>query len=384
MISPSDALLKDHILEDNLYKLIFESTNQAFILIDSETHQIKFSNEAFFKIFGKSDLHEDDVFPLIGLIYPNDRRFVTDRFYRFTAGENIHEINYRINAGSDGLIKWITCKFFPLKHKVNNRSYFACNIEDITRRKSYEIAKEKVSETRQYILDILGHDLRSPFSRIKALTSLIKVESKHTETGNIQEYLYHIDKTCMQASSLLENLLEISRLESSEIKLYITRENLVSIIKESIENMESFAMEKNIQVNLSLPDDKVRCPLDKDKFKLVVQNLLSNAIKFSYNGKKVDVSIRIKNNYVYLMIMDYGTGIEEKQIPYIFNKFSKVRKQGTAGEKSTGLGLVITKKIVELHKGSITVKSEPDKGSTFIIRLPLAANQSSLNLPSKN
>jgi len=145
-----------------------------------------------------------------------------------------------------------------------------------------------------------------------------------------------------------------------------------------------FANEKDISINLGLRDEIPLIDFDRNKIEQVLNNLISNAIKYSYPNTEINIEVEREGDFLLTKVIDQGQGIPEDEQPNIFKAFQKASTKPTAGEKSTGLGLAIAKKIVEGHKGEIWVKSEVGKGSTFYFKLPMAGKPASNHENSSN
>jgi signal transduction histidine kinase len=168
--------------------------------------------------------------------------------------------------------------------------------------------------------------------------------------------------------NLIEDLLDISQIESGKLNLKLQKTDFIDLAIKSVQFNNILASEKKITVRLVYDRKPVTCHIDNQKIEQVFNNLITNAVKFSYPKSEVIVNITNKEQSVLVEVLDHGTGIPHDKIETIFQPFNKVSSSGTAGEKSTGLGLSIVRKIIEGHGGSISVESEPEKGSRFYLR----------------
>ena len=172
---------------------------------------------------------------------------------------------------------------------------------------------------------------------------------------------------------LVNDLLDVSIIESGKLELDIKDGNLIEVLDERIELCSIFAQNKNIKVEKDytkfsyLPVIK----FDSNRISQVIDNLLSNAIKYSPKGANVFVKLKTENNNVIIQFKDEGQGISKENQSKLFAEFETAGSVPTGGEKSIGLGLAIVKKIVQAHNGSISVNSEVGKGSTFSFNLPV-------------
>ncbi len=235
-----------------------------------------------------------------------------------------------------------------------------------------EIKNSELSELNalktEYI-SIASHDLRSPISQIMGLAQLLLKNKRYTPTEPQKKLIERILESAEFQLSLVSDLLDITRVETGNMKLELELSDINSLIKKSVESVEELIKNKGIKLTIHEFDELRLVKIDSLKILQVINNLLGNAIKFTGEGGTIDIKVIIEEGTLTFSITDTGLGIKEEELPNIFEKFNKYRKQGTMGEKGTGLGLSICKKLIELHKGEIGVKSEYGKGSTFFFKI---------------
>lgn len=233
-------------------------------------------------------------------------------------------------------------------------------------RKNIEL--QNLNELKNKFLGMAAHDLRSPLTAVMGFSEMIlelKLDGREKD-----EYLQTINQVSRQMLSLINDLLDVSAIESGKFEMSLNSASLKEVIENRIKLQRFTAKAKEIEIiaNLNnLPDFK----FDKNRIAQVLDNLLGNAIKFSKPGTKIEVFLDDDDTQAIFKIKDQGPGISPLEIDKVFGEFEKLSNQPTAGEKSTGLGMAIVKKIVDGHKGRIRVESEVGKGSTFIVSLPL-------------
>ncbi|MCD6012662.1 MAG: hypothetical protein K0Q79_2524 [Flavipsychrobacter sp.] len=213
------------------------------------------------------------------------------------------------------------------------------------------------------MVDLLSHDLRSPVGRILSLSNMIKSEGG----GEVELYSDYIINECTGLLSLLENILLILREENNEFRLEFV--NLNKLIQETLSFYQFSAAEKNLKINVSI-DEGIYIPIQQQLFKQAIRNILGNAIKFSPEGKSITIVGKQDDNQISLSIKDEGLGFKPSDMKKIFERFTTANKKGTHGEASTGLGLYLSKKIVEKHGGKLVAESDGEyKGASFTIVL---------------
>lgn len=247
-------------------------------------------------------------------------------------------------------------------NKVMNVIVLSRNITDY---KNITLRLQQLNQTKDNILGIVAHDLRSPISAILSILDLAK-ESKGVLLGDSSAM---IELSCNMALSTINDLLDISELGKEDFVLETETTYLNEYLQELIHNNRMLAESKHITLEFESSESDLFVSLNPDKFARVFNNLLTNAIKFSHPKQKVVVSTSRKKRKVLIRIRDEGIGIPKEMQGYIFDKFTRAGRRGTAGEKSVGLGMSIVKQIVLLHKGDIWVESEEDRGTTVCIEL---------------
>ncbi|WP_461453404.1 sensor histidine kinase [Mucilaginibacter sp.] len=225
---------------------------------------------------------------------------------------------------------------------------------------------ENASIAKNEILGIVAHDLRNPLAIIKSVTMLMEDEDCSAE--DYKENIDMIKGAVDKATSIIHDLLETAQNEvHNHFDLEKTKldDFLSGIVNEWHKN-------KKGQVNIIFqnPDKPIFANIHKEKMQRVMDNLIINAIKFSNPNGNIDVSLSYSNDDIFIKVRDYGIGIPDDMLPYIFDRFSKARRNGIRGEASIGLGLSIVHQIIKKHSGDIEVSSAPNVGTTFTIKLP--------------
>ena len=230
----------------------------------------------------------------------------------------------------------------------------------------YETEK-RLSKMKDEFVSVVSHELKTPLTSMKLYISLLK-DGKFGQTSNEQiKALEVMDEESNRLNFLIDDILNLSRLESGKARLRLEKINLYELVQQN--NMHyKVAEDRGLKI-MTLVPKKFYVNADPDKFKQVFINLLSNAIKYTIKGS-ITISAKKSEKYWELSVKDTGMGIEKKNIPKLFDKFYQVGDYMTRAQSGSGLGLAIVKKIVELHKGKIKVESKIGKGSTFIVIMP--------------
>jgi signal transduction histidine kinase len=228
----------------------------------------------------------------------------------------------------------------------------------------------QLNEEKNKFIGIAAHDIRSPVSTIKAFSDLLLSEHANHISPETKRIINYIKDLSENSLVLLGNLLNISVIESGKINLNKTNQDYLIFVKQNIYLNQILADKKGITINLECSDKFVILEFDEHYMQEVLNNLLSNAIKFSFPNNKILVRIsRTDNNMVKTEIIDNGIGIPDSEQSNLFKYFQTASSRPTSGEKSTGLGLAIIKKIIDEHQGTVNLKSSAS-GSNFYFILP--------------
>ena len=264
----------------------------------------------------------------------------------------------------------------------------------------HDITKEKeLEKMREDFTSMMVHELRSPLTGIRSIANLLRKDSVKSEKVKYEEFIGLITQNSSSMLDLVNDLLDVAKLESGKFEIFKNPASLADVIKTRVESLSTLAQDNGISINQSVaPEVPAEFVFDDNKIGQVLNNLLSNAIKFTDKGGTITVSAFICKeaediaklaagrdlgwpgltrgavcpaNSVVISVTDSGVGIPKAEIPKLFNKFQQLSTARKSEKKGTGLGLVIIKGVVEAHGGSTGVFSEEGKGSTFYFTLPL-------------
>lgn len=235
-------------------------------------------------------------------------------------------------------------------------------LRDITREKEIDRLKTE-------LVSMVAHELRSPLTCITGFSELLLDSSLEPEQS--EEYATIILKESNRLSDLINKFLDISKIEAGKSQVRKSPVDMKMLVEKVLDFNSQLADKKDIAVTFDSPDEVTVVPLDRDMIEQVVLNLFSNAVKYSPENTSVAVRLIENETRMYLEIEDTGFGISEKALPHIFDKFYRITDNEQVRDiTGSGLGLALVKEIVEIHGGTIKVKSTLGKGSTFTITLP--------------
>jgi signal transduction histidine kinase len=248
----------------------------------------------------------------------------------------------------------------------------------------------EVSDLKEEFLAVTTHDLRSPLTVISGVISFFSSGRLGELTPEQQNMVAMMERNTHNLIELVNDLLDSAKLESGTLQLDFAPVDLAALVAEASEGMRTVAAEKGITLDAAFPAGLPKVSADRAKLRRVVVNLLSNALKFTPKGGRVEVRAALEGNEagesaatsdggpaheraaVRVSVTDNGVGIPEEDLPRLFDKFEQARTRAPRSERGTGLGLYITRQIVELHGGEIEVASRVGSGSTFSFTIPIA------------
>jgi len=232
----------------------------------------------------------------------------------------------------------------------------------------------ELAEMREEFLALTTHDLRSPLTVISGVISFFSSGRLGELSPEQKNMVGMMERNTQNLIELVNDLLDAAKLESGSLPLELAATDLRTLVREVCETMLPLAREKELTLTEELPDDLPRPCADRVKLRRIIVNLLSNAVKFTPKGGRIIVRARQEDDLIRLSVTDTGIGIAPEDREQLFDKYAQARSRSTRGEKGTGLGLYITKYLVELHGGEIHVESKLGIGSTFSFTLPLAGS----------
>jgi two-component system, OmpR family, sensor kinase len=243
------------------------------------------------------------------------------------------------------------------------------NIQRELTKKTAEL--ERMNHEKNRLLGVVAHDLRNPLGIILSCSQFLGDELSDLMNQEQREILSVIRTRVEFMRQLIDELLNFAKYDLSTPELRQDEADIVALVQNAVSLNSVLAARKSIQLKFASDSEGLILLLDKTKMEQVLNNLVSNAIKFSFRGTTVDVEIRHDHESVVISVKDQGKGIPANEFDQLFKPFQETTVAPTAGESSTGLGLMIVQKIVTAHHGSIKVESEVGKGTVFYVSLPV-------------
>jgi two-component system sensor histidine kinase VicK len=356
-------------LQQARFQTVFENSpfGQKIITPDLLIRQ---ANQAVLTMLACKSLEEVVGHQILEFAHPdyhNDWRFLQQRLWsRKLPSFTLETCLVR----RDGSSFW--CQVTSIRFPDGDQELGYTLLEDISERKAVELRLKRLYDAQETILHLVTHDLKAPIGHIQLLADLLQRQLETAQLAPHQvpdraQYLTLIRRACADATKLLQDVLLLGALDANQLKRQPT--DLGALLVQRLTAHRLVADEKGLTLDLNLPPEVVQANLNADLFGRVVDNLISNALKFTPAGGRITVGLSEHAGRVRLTVQDTGIGISESLQADLFEKFSTSGRAGVGGEASTGLGLFITRHIVQQHRGKIWVESQPGAGTSFFVEL---------------
>ncbi|PIC66876.1 hypothetical protein CSV71_09490 [Sporosarcina sp. P21c] len=361
--------LQENVEDISLYYASFSNKDFKITYINDYAFEI-FKREipevhTELDVYGKSffDFYKtDDVDELIKEIYKSI--------------ENKSSYTHKLSFCVDGTPHYTKTIFQPMFNQNNEVEKIIALGLDISDEELANKRMEKLLTAQEELFINTSHELKTPLSVIFSGAQLLNLYLENDSLEECRDDILNINKTtignCFRLIKLINNILDISKIESGLNELHLCNYNIVEIIDSIVQSVSEYTKSKDIQIIFDPDVEELFIALDVYKFDRILLNLISNAIKFSITGKVIFIKLEVTDyQTVRISVTDEGIGIAQESMGAIFGKFIQLNRNLNRISEGTGLGLPLAKSMAELHGGSLTVESILDKGSTFTIELPI-------------
>ena len=381
--SLQESLIKYRTLLENLPQKIFVKNSELFFVSCNENFARELNIQSS-EITGKTDYdffpkelaekyrEEDAEFLVSGKPLETEVCEVIDGQTCWTQVVKIpvKDENGSVN-GVQGIFWDITDRKLAELELENYRKHLENMVEERTA--ELEIAKERAESADQLksaFLATMSHELRTPLNSIIGFTGMLLQELPGPLNDEQKKQLRMTQKSGRHLLSLINDILDLSKIEAGQLKLSTDRFKIADVVQNVIDLSRPFAQSKNLVLTGTVDPELTEVVSDQMRVQQVIINLVNNALKFTEIGS-VTVNVFKRNNYFVVKVTDTGIGIEAAQLKTLFKPFIQIDSGVARKHEGTGLGLSISKKLVTMLGGTISVESEPEKGSTFTVELPL-------------
>jgi len=353
--------------EKDLVSVTLSSMGDGVIAVDAEKRIMLFNkiaeNLTGWKLHEAQGKNVDKIFHLCDEQTKKSVQSPIDRALR--SGQIETACDKDCLVAKDGTCRSIAATAAPIRNNEQTMIGVVMVIRDVSR-------EREIDRMKTNFVSSVSHELRTPLTSIKAYTATILRDPDMPKKIR-NEFLTIIDEESNRLAKLVENLLEVSKIESGTAELTQQNVDIAAVIEQVLSTLQPLADEKNVRLKYEPTDELMTLPADRTRICSVVTNLINNAIKFTPQYGQVTVEIERKGYELVIKVSDTGVGIPKEALPRIFDRFYRVYRTGEQIQ-GTGLGLAIVKKIVAMHNGRIEVESKPQEGSTFTVYLPVAAH----------
>jgi PAS domain S-box-containing protein len=339
------------------------------LCIAGEDGYFKRLNPAWEKVLGHS-IDELLATPFLGFVHPDDRESTGREVEIQKQGQSAISFENRYRC-KDGTYRWLEWNATP----VLEGGLIYAMARDVTALKqaqqSLVAAKEDAERSNKFkdqFLSTMSHELRTPLNAVLGFSDLLGEERYGPLNERQQRYVGHIHTGGKHLLTLINDILDLSKIEAGRLQLAIENVAIKTSFAETLDNMRPLA-DKKLHVLVSNVSGDLSVLADSTRLKQVLMNLIGNAIKFTPEGGRIELAARKTGDVVRLEVRDSGPGIPPEERDRIFEAFYRLRQSGKAIE-GTGLGLAITQRLVELQGGKLGLESELGKGSCFYFTLP--------------
>jgi len=317
--------------------------------------------------------------PVLEIIHPDYHGIVRERIRMVKEGKVAPLIEEKF-LRVDGTLVDVEIISIPISFQGKLEMYGV--FKDITERKKAEelrLENERLalaSRAKSEFLSVMSHELRTPMNAVIGFSELLKGKAVGELNERQEHFIDNVLKSGKRQLSLIEKILDMTLIEANKLELTIEKMPVTETIEETLDLIKPSAASRNVLVKKELDPEPGFIMADRKRFKQILSNLLDNAVKFSKpEGGTVTVTSKKEGDMAKFSVSDTGIGIKEEDIGKLFKMFQQVDMGTSRKYGGTGIGLAITKQLVELHGGRIMVESKYGKGSTFTFALPLEAKR---------
>ena len=277
--------------------------------------------------------------------------------------KELHDVALEVQKGNFTAKAKITTEdeIAELGHAIN---------QGITALEKIDIERKQLDKAKSEFLSMISHELRTPITPLKVQLQMLQEEYFGKLTDKQKESLDVIVRNTGRLNKIIEDFLEISRIEAARLKFNFRKTDLKQTVKETVGLLEGFAQGKKISLVTQIPQLPL-IEVDPDRVSQVLRNLVHNAIKYSHPNSKIEISTTPQRDHIVFSVKDYGAGMSPEDQLRVFEPFYQIEETSSRPHGGTGLGLAICRGIVESQKGKIWVESRLDHGSTFSFTIPL-------------
>lgn len=364
---PTQVIFKDLKDREEQYRTLAENLPEMIMRLDKKLNCI-YSNNSIRKFIPNAcDSLTDKNYTSIGL--PEQLiEILKDALDQAAKEKTVQEVNF--NLWRQGKEHFFSMQVVPENFSDSELETYLIICFDITSLKTAEQKLRELNITKDKLFSIIAHDLKNPFTSMLGFSDLLHKNAAELSSERIQHFAERMHNSAHQAYTLLENLLNWSRIQTGNLTPSKQVLDAAELVREALRLCSPMAETKGIAISVSENGER-KIVADRQMINTVLRNLVTNAIKFTYPGGTISVETHEHEGMMLFSVIDSGMGIEKQYQGNVLKIDNKFSQSGTANEKGTGLGLVLCKEFVELNGGTIWFESEFGQGTSFHFTLPL-------------
>lgn len=364
----NDKLIFEKNMEQNEenFKEITKYSDSVFIIRDQ--YRATYVSPSYKQVF---EAKEEELYKDINKLEVYFKRVSSnDKYINYNYDYNYPDEGtgkVRLDSGKE---KWIWYKYLPIRDEMGNVTKRVGILTDITEKKKIE------EEKMQFKLDFfanLSHELRTPINLISSTIQLIKLKLNKLspeDSRNFDKYIKIMEINSFRLVRLINNLLDSTKIDAGFASFTPVNADIINFVEGVCDSFTEYAKFNKVNLIFDTNEEEEIVLFDPDIIERILLNLLSNAVKFNKEGGNIYVNVDIKKEKIIISVEDEGMGIAEDKIDYIFKRFEQVQNNKKIERQGSGIGLYLVKSLIDLHGGTIEVKSKVDKGSKFIVSIP--------------
>jgi len=298
-------------------------------------------------------------------IHPDDWQYLCQQVAQAAPGTLVEDVELRVARGP---LQWLRVSVQQTTD-AEEQPFLVGAVRDISMEKNVVLNSEKFTTKKDATLEILSHDLAGPLAMLQQLAGQLHHELPEV-SPTIRQLLNLMQRTCQQGTDLIRDFIDTEFMESANIELKAERADLAAWLGQAMQEYQQSEQLTRLHFEYTPQEQPLYVRFDINKLQQVLNNLVSNAIKFTPDGGYIRVSLVRNGEYARFTVADTGVGIPADLQPLLFDKFTKARRPGLRGEKTTGLGMSVIQTIVGLHQGRIWFESAEGAGTTMFVEVP--------------
>jgi two-component system sensor histidine kinase VicK len=354
-----------------LFRSFLARRSEILFAYDVAARQVVYVSEAYEQLTGDPADHVPEDWPhLLTAVHPDDWQYLCQQVAQAGPGALVEDVELRLERHVD--TQWLRVSVQQVAD-AEGQLFVLGAVRDITAEKAVALNAQKFSTKKDATLEILSHDLAGPLALMQQLADQLRYELPEANAMTHQ-LLDLMQRTCQQGTDLIRDFVDAEFLESANVELKTERADLAAWLGQAMQEYQQSEQLTQLHFEYTPYTQPLYVHFDVNKLQQVLNNLVSNSIKFTPDGGYIRVRLERHGTYARITVADTGVGIPAGLQPLLFEKFTKARRPGLRGEKTTGLGMSVIQTIVGLHHGRIWFDSTEGHGTSMYVEVPALAS----------